>query len=197
MKLLSHKFLIIHHSATPASWSLDKTLRVIDNTHRDRLHKQKNQLGYHIAYHYVIDAQGNVQNTRPLDTVGYHCGNWVVNQRSLGIMLCGNFMNEKPTEKQLEALSKLLAELKAQFGVLPENIKGHRNVKPTACPGTHLTDAMIADLASGAKPAPQKPSSWARSAWQKALKAGIVNEKSDPRAVVTKEEVVVMLERSK
>jgi len=130
--------IVVHHSA-----SANSTIQSIDRNHRYRLHPYPNGYGYHIAYHFVIDKEGIITKARPLKEVGYHAGNWGVNKTSLGVCLIGNFQYEKPEKKQLQALKNLIVELIS--GLLNDNIEmfGHKDIKPTSCPGLNLYPEVV------------------------------------------------------
>ena len=145
--------IVLHHSVTPQNWNITKTLSVIDKEHK-KDHPHKNGAGYHISYHFCIFPSGEVIDTRPVNEVGFHAGNYPVNLVSIGVCLIGNFENDLPTEKQSSALKSLLKSLIAQYGIKPENIKLHKEVRlnPTACPGKNVTHEYIDSLLK------QKPS---------------------------------------
>lgn len=139
--------IVVHHSVTPQNWSKDKTLSVIDKEHKN-LHPIKNGIGYHIAYHMIIFADGNVKDTRPLNEVGYHAGNLPVNNVSVGVCLIGNFETDEPTPEQSDSLKRILKSLMVDYSIMRDNIKLHKEVrlKPTACPGKNITHAYIDSL---------------------------------------------------
>jgi len=123
--------LIVHHSAvggyTNQFWAI--------NQH----HKDKDfpvsSLGYYIGYHYVIDKEGNVTQTRRHDDRGAHTIGW--NDKSIGVCLYGNFEYEHPTTKQLAALRKLRDSLG-----LPVDL--HRNRQAARiCPGKNFTIEIL------------------------------------------------------
>lgn len=81
------------------------------------------------AFHYRIDATGTVQAELDEAQRGQH-------PRSIGIALDGAFDDEAPPAVQLEALKKLLLELKLRYPDL--EVGGHRQVRggaKTTCPG--------------------------------------------------------------
>lgn len=135
--------IVIHHSADPQKDS-DKALNNINQTHKKALHPTPNGYGYHIAYHFVIMKDGNVIKTRPIKEIGYHAGNWDVNTKSVGICLSWNFEVEKPTKEQLEAMRDLISELQSGYWNKLE-IKLHREIKPTACPGKNFTRELLVE----------------------------------------------------
>lgn len=93
--------------------------------------------------HNGEDLAGNIVR-------GGHARNF--NDGTVGIALLGNFQNRQPTNAARNALEKLLAWKLERHGLNPKgastytnpilgtskflnNISGHRNVNPTACPG--------------------------------------------------------------
>lgn len=132
--------IIVHHADISLKKTSEQFTKIIDENHKRRLHPTKNGFGNHIAYHMLITKDGNVKETRPLDEVGYHAGNWAVNLRSIGICLQGKFEEEEPTEKQLNALQRLITELMGAYSIKHQSVRLHRDIKPTACPGKNLAD---------------------------------------------------------
>ncbi len=89
-----------------------------------------------IAYHFLVDSQGNILEGRPEGTLGAHTlGN---NEGNVGIVLLGTYhppVNDVPTKAQLEAVAALGRYLVARYGIDPKMLKGHRDYKQTDCPG--------------------------------------------------------------
>jgi len=135
MKLIKVLNIILHHSATKGSQKFTAFLKAIDENHKARLHSEVNGFGSHIAYHYVISADGVVKETRPLDEVGYHAGKWTTNLSSIGICLQGDFTKETMPVAQLEAAKTLVFELRERFGLSSDKVLPHKKIKATACPG--------------------------------------------------------------
>lgn len=95
-----------------------------------------------IGYHYVIERNGNLGDSRsiivqgnPLDNVSYHTRGQ--NTKSIGICLSGNFEVEQPTPEQMEALTWLIAHIRKE---LPQDLEvyGHKDFGSTSCPGINL-----------------------------------------------------------
>ena len=126
------KGIIVHHTATlgPAT-----TVEAINKGHKDR-NFTLSARGSYIGYHYVIDSNGTVTQTRDDDEEGCHARGY--NKNYIGIGLFGNFENEKPTKRQTHALMHLIEKLRGNYGIPFANIKGHKEIKATACPGRHL-----------------------------------------------------------
>lgn len=106
-------------------------------------------------YHGIIDSQGVLTQTLPLDVRGAHAAGW--NYRALGIGVIGNFRGpddpgpagERPTEAQLQRLRRVLRDL--MFGILPlgrvlsHDVANQRRERPLpakGCPGQHLATEL-------------------------------------------------------
>jgi len=138
------KGIIIHHSALDYG-SADYV---------DLCHKLRGFDG--IGYDFVINnglikegygqADGLVEASYRwrTQTTGAHCKDqadqtnyW--NEHTIGICLIGNFENTKPTEAQWDSLVKLIRFLQNRYDIDFDQIKGHRDIKPTKCPGKNFT----------------------------------------------------------
>jgi len=132
--------IVLHHSA-----SADVAAAEIHSWHR-----AKGWAG--IGYHFVIRKDGSIERGRPQETIGAHAGAGV-NGCSIGICLCGNFMQELPSDEQLVSLVELVVWLQRYYraadGTELEVIL-HREVAATQCPGILFPDEKIKELLSGA-----------------------------------------------
>ena len=81
-----------------------------------------------IAYHFAVDQDGTLYQTTALTDVGYHSGKLMMNRRSVGVCLLGNFRKHDPPRRQLEAARQLCDWL--GYEVVP-----HQDIVPTICPG--------------------------------------------------------------
>ncbi|MDJ0952921.1 MAG: peptidoglycan recognition family protein [Acidimicrobiia bacterium] len=96
-----------------------------------------------IAYHFIIDAAGNIYEGRPVDAVGDTGTDYDPTGHFL--VCCEGDFNQQPiTPEQYRSLIEILAWGAAAFGVDPTTIQGHRDVASTSCPGDGL-HALIAD----------------------------------------------------
>lgn len=115
-------FIVLHHSAASVSSAADI----------DRWHKNNGYSG--IGYHFVIRKNGEIYEGRPLNTIGAHCLGY--NNCSVGVCFEGNFEIEKLTDKQIKSGNELINYIK---GIYPNaEIKGHRDLYATACPGKNF-----------------------------------------------------------
>jgi hypothetical protein len=127
--------IVVHHSALPRR---DGPLEI--------QRKHMGTRGYaDIAYHYVIDDQGNIYEGRNLYYRGAHTGGY--NTGTVGIVLLGNFEHDQPTQAQIDKLQLLTRALAGQYGIT--HLAGHRDFQPgvTVCPGDNLA-ALLPQLAA-------------------------------------------------
>lgn len=95
--------IIIHHTG------IKKTMQDIIDTHIKKNHYSK------IGYHFVISKSGNIYYTRNLKYSGAHT--YHHNRNSIDIALIGHFNEEKPTQKQINALNNLVQTLKKNYSI--------------------------------------------------------------------------------
>ncbi|HWC32743.1 MAG TPA: peptidoglycan recognition family protein [Actinomycetota bacterium] len=100
-----------------------------------------------LAYHFVIDARGNVYRGRRPSTVGDTATDYDP-RGSLLVMCDGAFRWQRPGAEQVRALIHLLAWAQDTYGVAPQDIATHRDVAPIACPGARL-HGLFADGSIG------------------------------------------------
>jgi len=93
-----------------------------------------------IGYHYVIDPQGRVWEGRSVRFQGAHVKN--NNEHNLGIMVLGNFDEQKPTPEALATLDAFLADRMRAYRISLSSVRTHQEINPTACPGTNLQAYM-------------------------------------------------------
>jgi len=118
--------IIVHHTAVDASI--------------DQLRVSAQRRGYSdIPYHYVIDTDGTLHATRPLERMGAHCKGH--NANSIGVALMGTLDRVPPTEAQVATLTRLLANLRRKY---PVPVYAHSDLRPTACPGRYLRPVLDA-----------------------------------------------------
>lgn len=94
-----------------------------------------------IGYHYFIRKDGQIYRGRPENVVGAHATNY--NSKSIGICFEGDFTVENVPKAQLEAGKELVAYLKDKYKIT--NVKGHKDLMATSCPGKNFPFNEIAD----------------------------------------------------
>lgn len=95
-----------------------------------------------IGYHYIIDPAGRVWQGRPVTLQGAHVKDH--NPHNLGVMCMGNFNQHSPTREQMAALDAFVASQMQGYRVPVNRVFTHRELMPTACPGTNLQRYMLA-----------------------------------------------------
>lgn len=129
-------WIVLHHTASKKG-----SVESIHESHLKRKDKNGNSwLG--IGYHFVIGngagmEDGNIEPTFRWrqQLHGAHAGNKEKNQHGIGIVLIGNFEEEPPTPRQVEAVKRLVNSLKQEYGIPSDKVIAHSDVKATACPG--------------------------------------------------------------
>jgi LysM repeat protein len=138
--------IVVHHSGTP----LD-TPKSMDGYHRNQRRMENG-----LAYHFVIgngvrttDGEIYVGKRWSEQLDGGHLASSSLNSTSIGICLIGDFNQQPPSEKQLEALHLLTSYLMKRCGVSKDKVQTHRqiNTRPTECPGSKFpTKKFLATL---------------------------------------------------
>jgi N-acetyl-anhydromuramyl-L-alanine amidase AmpD len=130
--------ILIHHTETPKIFLLENLALYFINHWK----------WPGMAYHYVIAADGTIYQCQPDHIHTYHAGD--ANSYSLAISLIGSFMptyhgkpqpaeDQLPTPVQLRSVAHLAAWLMQEYNVPLENVKGHKEVGNTQCPGDFWT----------------------------------------------------------
>lgn len=124
--------LTVHHTAV-AHTDPD------EGAARARQHQRYHQeAGFvDLAYHHLIDRDGDVYEGRPVAAPGETFTDYDPAGHYLPC-LEGDFDRQEPSEAQLAALVDLLAWAAGRFGVDPATIAGHRTYASTSCPGDAL-----------------------------------------------------------
>lgn len=123
------RYLVIHHSGGTDNETPDS----IANYH-------VNNRGWGgVGYHFIISKNGNCYYVGDLTTARAHVYNY--NHLALGICLIGSFMNGKePSEEQIISAHELCSQLLFRSPDIAgidgwEDLKGHKELQATACPG--------------------------------------------------------------
>ncbi|MBT8208050.1 MAG: N-acetylmuramoyl-L-alanine amidase [Acidimicrobiia bacterium] len=94
-----------------------------------------------LAYHYMVDANGNIYEGRPFSAPGDTFTNY--DPAGHFLVCCeGNFDQQDLPEAQVASLAAMLAWGSDAFGISPDTIAGHRDYASTTCPGTTLAGIM-------------------------------------------------------
>ncbi|EDW96927.1 peptidoglycan-recognition protein LB isoform X2 [Drosophila yakuba] len=128
-------YVIIHHSYMPgvcySTPECMKSMRDMQDFHQ--LERGWNDIGYSFG----IGGDGMIYTGRGFNVVGAHAPKY--NDKSVGIVLIGDWRTELPPKQMLDAARNLIS-----FGVFKGYIDpaykllGHRQVRDTECPGGRL-----------------------------------------------------------
>lgn len=129
--------IVIHHTATDTGDAFS-----IDEIH----HKRGFWNG--LGYHFLIDngtegkSDGQIQvGPRWIKQQdGAHANAAGMNEKGIGIVLVGNFSQQRVTEKELESAVFLTKTLMAYYRIPASNVIRHNDVpgKNTECPGNNF-----------------------------------------------------------
>jgi hypothetical protein len=89
-----------------------------------------------IGYHFILDRAGRVWEGRSMQFVGAHVS--AENEENIGVMMLGNFEDQRPSDRQVDALRALTFALQGRYAVPATRVYGHRDLGHTLCPGHHL-----------------------------------------------------------
>ena len=126
--------ITLHHTAEVAGMATRtdaELVKGIQNFHR-------NTRGWaDIGYHWIIGLHGDVYEGRALNVQGAHAGGGN-NVGNLGISVIGYFTKALPSSRQMRTTERFLTAQLAHYGVPIAELHGHRDFKPTECPGSTL-----------------------------------------------------------
>ncbi|MBN2053094.1 N-acetylmuramoyl-L-alanine amidase [Candidatus Woesearchaeota archaeon] len=105
--------LIIHHTGNSAEYDVPKILRL-----------QTERTGWAaIGYHYFINSDGVIINTRSSELEGAHV--YGHNRGSIGLVLSKNLNSAEPTPEMLKAVNNLISWLQEKYSIPNTQIYGH------------------------------------------------------------------------
>jgi len=131
-KIKQHKikYITLHHGGVKFTEEEDpvKYIRHLQDWSRAKKH------WIDIPYHFMIDLDGKIYETRPINYPGDTNTSYDPTGHAL-ICVMGNYEVQKINKKQLRAVVKLSAFLAKKYNVSVDNIKGHKDYAVTLCPG--------------------------------------------------------------
>jgi len=136
--------VITHHTggsdAFPLADSSNATVASVNSWHKQRWPGFISRRGFHVGYHYVIEKDGTLTQTRDHDEEGAHVIG--MNRSSIGVCFAGNFDVTLPTQAQMQVWYKLYGELLKQYPNIPTY--PHRKYATKTCHGRLLKDDHFA-----------------------------------------------------
>lgn len=133
-----HRITVHHEGHKPVTfsdWSL--TAARIETIRRSHLDRSFGDIGYH----FVIDRAGRLWQGRQLRFQGAHVSKH--NEYNLGVMVLGNFDEQRPSVAQFAKLDDILPRLMRFYRVPGNHVFTHQELMPTTCPGQILQQHMI------------------------------------------------------
>lgn len=85
-------------------------------------------------FHWLIRTDGTTERLLNDDEVGWHCGDWDKNMRSIAICFDGDFTSSKPSNAALKAAAKLIVDYQQKFKI--DDVVGHKDTSSVECPGS-------------------------------------------------------------
>jgi hypothetical protein len=98
-----------------------------------------------IGYHFLIAGDGRVIEGRHAEFIGAHAGG--ANTGNIGIAMMGNFNKQKPTDAQIESLTRLVTFLAIKYKKEPDAkgfLEPHQHYTDTDCPGKNMMSILDA-----------------------------------------------------
>jgi len=137
--------ITIHHDGMSPYYSTlyDDTARRLEAIRNSHVNRGWADIGYHFA----IDPSGRVWACRPEALQGAHVKDY--NPGNLGILVLGNYEDQRPTAATTRTLDHLIAAKMDEHRVALDRVYTHREWASTACPGRHLQAHMQTARARG------------------------------------------------
>lgn len=136
-------YLILHHAA------MNGSVQDVNQVHLDK--------GYWtIGYNYYVRKDGSIWKGRPETCTQANCYNY--NNNSVSICAEGNFETDAMPEVQKNSIIELGRWIESRYGNKLQ-VKGHRELFATACPGKNypLDEIRSAIASGGISSAPTQP----------------------------------------
>ena len=135
------KRIVVHHSAIKYG-----NAEVYDRAHRKR--GMQNGLAYHFVIGNGIDSGDGEIEVGPRwrrQLLGGHVKSYRINLTAVGICLVGNFQEDHPTRRQLQAFTQLMDWLRSDIIPGARKFAGHRDLRgeQTICPGKNFPLAAM------------------------------------------------------
>ena len=191
---MNPEFIVVHNTANDAS-AKNEVAYMINNNNK-------------VSFHYAIDDKEIVQGI-PENRNAWHAGdgNGQGNRKGIGIEICYSKSGGTRFIEAEKLAAKFIAFKLNEKGWGIDKVKKHQDFSGKYCPHRTLDMGwqrfldMIQNELNKLKGAEKvadknKPSDWAKEAWEWAKKAGITDG-SRPKDNATREEIITMIYRAK
>lgn len=136
--------ILVHHTASPANSKRDinykmRSLQAFSQKPAELGNGRKRAAWADVPYHYYVSSDGRVAEGRKVK----YSGDTNTNYDPTGhiqVVLEGNFEKTRPTVEQIEALEPLLVTLAKKWQVPASEIRVHKELAATLCPGKYFLD---------------------------------------------------------
>ena len=190
---MTPEFIVVHNTANDAS-AANEVAYMIRNDNK-------------VSFHYAVDDKEIVQGI-PENRNAWHAGdgtNGRGNRKGLSIEICYSKSGGQRFIEAEKLTAKFIAYKLKEKGWGIDRVKKHQDFSGKYCPHRTLdmgwqrfldmVKSELDKLKGGATVAEKNvPSSWAKDAWEWAIKEGITDG-TNPKGAVTREQVVTMLYR--
>ena len=190
---MTPEFIVVHNTANDAS-ARNEVAYMIRNDNK-------------VSFHYAVDDKEIVQGI-PENRNAWHAGdgsNGPGNRKGLSIEICYSKSGGQRFIEAEKLATKFIAFKLKEKGWGINRVKKHQDFSGKYCPHRTLdmgwqrfldmVQSELNALKGVDKVAEQNtPSSWAKEAWEWAIKEGITDG-TNPKGAVTREQVVTMLYR--
>ena len=178
------KGVVIHYNGPALPFrpnpqaELDFVVRVDTPNHQQRIGMDS------LAYHFVVLSDGAIWQSRALEYIAWHAGNFEANEHYLAIHLpLGG--DQDATPEQWAAVEALIAALRADYGFGRDRVTGHQEWSATACPGRLM--ACVLAYRAGRDPQPEGLTAVADPRISKAAFARVLVQAASPAATIAAE----------
>lgn len=189
---MNPEFIVVHNTANDAS-ARNEIAYMIRNDNK-------------VSFHYAIDDKEIVQGI-PENRNAWHAGdgNGQGNRKGIGIEICYSKSGGTRFIEAEKLAVKFIAFKLNEKGWGIDKVKKHQDFSGKYCPHRtldmgwqrflNMVQAELNKLKEEDKVNRDKPSSWAKEAWEWAKKAGITDG-SRPKDNATREEIITMIYRA-
>lgn len=190
--IMNPEFIVVHNTANDAS-ARNEIAYMIRNDNK-------------VSFHYAIDDKEIVQGI-PENRNAWHAGdgNGQGNRKGIGIEICYSKSGGSRFIEAEKLAVKFIAFKLNEKGWGIDKVKKHQDFSGKYCPHRtldmgwqrflNMVQAELNKLKEEDKVNRDKPSSWAKEAWEWAKKAGITDG-SRPKDNATREEIITMIYRA-
>ncbi|XP_060557416.1 peptidoglycan-recognition protein SC2-like isoform X1 [Ruditapes philippinarum] len=132
-------YVVIHHGGVGSRCFKPEQCKEIVRNYQ-KYHMDTNEWD-DIGYNFIVGEDGNVYEGRGWGLVGAHAPGF--NSKSLGICVIGDFSKSVPNQAAQNAVKDLISCSVARKKLSSSyRLRGHRDVKTTACPGTSFYNVI-------------------------------------------------------